>query len=80
MRRFPARQWPSSARQTALERTTVSNETGTYNFTNVLAGTYDVKVSLQGFKEFVETGVPVSVNTVSRVDVTLDRRRARPRR
>ena len=56
---------------TALERTTVSNETGTYSFTNVQAGTYAVKVSLQGFKEFVETGVPVSVNTVSRVDVTL---------
>ena len=57
--------------QTALERTAVSNETGTYNFTNVLPGSYDVKVTLQGFKEFVETGVPVSVNTVSRVDVTL---------
>jgi len=57
--------------QTALERTAVSNETGTYNFTNVLPGSYDVKVSLQGFKEFVETGVPISVNTVSRVDVTL---------
>ena len=57
--------------QTALERTTVSNDTGTYNFTNVLPGSYDVKVSLQGFKEFVETGVPVSVNTVSRVEVTL---------
>src|SRR5688572_13964736 len=56
---------------TALERTTVSNETGTYSFTNVQAGTYAVKVSLQGFKEFVETGVPVSVNTVSRIDVTL---------
>ncbi len=47
--------------ETALERTTVSNDTGTYSFTNVLPGTYDVKVSLQGFKEFVETGVPVSV-------------------
>jgi hypothetical protein len=57
--------------QTALERTTVSNDTGTYNFTNVLPGAYDVKVSLQGFKEFIETGVPVSVNTVSRVEVTL---------
>jgi hypothetical protein len=27
---------------------------------------------LQGFKEFVKTGVPVSVNEVSRVDAALD--------
>jgi hypothetical protein len=40
-------------KQTGLERTTVSNETGTYAFTNVQAGSYDIKVSLQGFKEFV---------------------------
>ncbi|HEX7086054.1 MAG TPA: TonB-dependent receptor [Vicinamibacterales bacterium] len=57
--------------QTGLERTTVSNETGTYSFTNVLPGSYDVKVSLQGFREFNRTGVPVSVGTVSRVDVEL---------
>ena len=57
--------------QTGLERTTVSNETGTYSFTNVLPGSYDVKVSLQGFREFNRTGVPVSVGTVSRVDVQL---------
>ena len=75
-RRFPAQQSSILNSQTALERTTVSNETGTYNFTNVLPGSYLVKVTLQGFKEFVETGVPVSVNTVSRVDVTLDCRRA----
>jgi Carboxypeptidase regulatory-like domain/TonB dependent receptor len=57
--------------QTGLERTTVTNETGSYNFTNVQAGPYDVKVSLQGFKEFSQTGVPVSVNQVARVDVKL---------
>jgi hypothetical protein len=57
--------------QTALEVTTVSNETGAYNFTNVQPGTYEVKVSLQGFKEFVRAGVPVSANTISRVEVSL---------
>src|SRR5215203_6142218 len=58
--------------QTNLTRTAVSNETGSYTFTNVLAGPYDVKVSLQGFKEFIKTGVPVSINQVSRVDVILE--------
>jgi len=59
-------------RDTGLTRTGVSNETGAYSFTNVLAGRYDVKITLQGFKEFVKTGVPVSVNEVSRVDAALD--------
>jgi hypothetical protein len=58
--------------QTNLTRTAVSNETGTYSFTNVLPGPYDVKVSLQGFKELVRTGVPVSINQVSRVDLVLE--------
>jgi hypothetical protein len=58
--------------QTALERTTVTNETGTYNFTNVVPGNYLVKVSLQGFKEFQQTDVPVTLGQVSRVDVALE--------
>lgn len=57
---------------TGLVQTTVTGATGTYTFTNVQAGTYDVKVSLQGFKESVRADVPVTVNTVSRVDSRLD--------
>ena len=36
------------------------------------AGAYDIKVSLSGFREFLQTNVPVSVNQISRVDVKLD--------
>jgi Carboxypeptidase regulatory-like domain len=57
---------------TNFSRQAVTNETGIYSFTNVQAGAYDVKVSLSGFREFVETDVPVSVNQISRVDVRLD--------
>jgi hypothetical protein len=59
-------------RDTGLTRTAVSNETGGYSFTNVQPGPYDVKVTLQRFREFVKTGVPVSVNEVSRVDAALE--------
>jgi hypothetical protein len=59
-------------KSTGLERTSVSNETGSYSFTNVLQGTYDVKVSLQGFKEFQQTDVPVTIGQISRVDVSLE--------
>ena len=57
---------------TNLSRESVTNQTGMYSFTNVQAGTYDVKVSMPGFREFIQTDVPVSVNQISRVDVKLD--------
>src|SRR5687768_11911188 len=59
-------------RETNLVMSTVSNETGAYSFANVLPGTYDVKVTLQGFKEFVKTGVPVTGGSISRVDARME--------
>src|SRR5688572_26364718 len=55
-------------RDTNLTLNTVSNESGAYTFTNVLPGAYNVKVTLQGFKEFVQQGVPVTGGNISRVD------------
>jgi carboxypeptidase family protein len=58
-------------RDTNLVMTAVTTETGAYTFANVLPGTYDVKVTLQGFKEFVQQGVPVTAGAISRVDARL---------
>src|SRR5205814_4009933 len=46
--RIPGATIEITNRETNLVLTTISNETGTYTFTNVLPGTYDVKVTLQG--------------------------------
>jgi hypothetical protein len=59
-------------RATGLVLTAISNEAGTYTFTNVLPGTYDVKVTLQGFKEFMRQEVPVTAGSISRVDARLE--------
>jgi hypothetical protein len=59
-------------RETNLVLTVVSNQTGAYTFTNVLPGTYDVKVTLQGFKEFKLQKVPVTTGSISRVDAKLE--------
>jgi hypothetical protein len=59
-------------RETGLTLDGTTNAQGAYSFTNVLPGTYDVKVSLQGFREFVRSNVPVSISNISRVDVTLE--------
>ena len=72
MRPCPGATVTITSQETNLARTAVTNETGAYSLTNVQAGTYDVKVSLQGFKESVMTAVPVTVNTVSRVDARLE--------
>jgi len=59
-------------KNTALTRDVLTADDGGYNLVNVLPGQYDVKVSLQGFKEFVKTDVPVTAGTVSRVDIGLE--------
>jgi hypothetical protein len=56
---------------TNLRRETVTDAQGSYNFVNVLAGRYDVKVALQGFRETVRSEVPVTVGQISRVDMAL---------
>src|ERR1700741_3209055 len=59
-------------KETNLTRDSTTNEEGTYSFVNVLAGTYDVKVALQGFREAVRVDVPVSAGQIARVEVTME--------
>jgi hypothetical protein len=59
-------------KDTNLTREATTDAEGAYTFNNVQAGRYDVKVSLQGFRENVRAGVPVSIGEISRVDVTLE--------
>jgi hypothetical protein len=57
---------------TGLEINAVSDEAGAYTVRNLQPGTYTVKASLQGFKEFVQTGLPVGQNETSRADAKLE--------
>jgi hypothetical protein len=59
-------------RATNLARETTTDGDGTYRIANVPPGPHTVRVVLAGFKEYVKTDVPVSANTVTRVDVTLE--------
>lgn len=56
---------------TNLTRETVTDAQGAFTFVNVLAGPYDVRVALSGFREAVQSGVPVTAGQISRVDLTL---------
>ena len=62
-------------RDTNLTRETVADAQGNYSIGNVLAGPYDVKVSLQGFRDYVRSDVPVVIG-----QIVARRGRARTRR
>jgi len=57
---------------TGQSRETTSDGEGRYALNNVLPGTYDLKVSAQGFKTLARGGTAVTINTVTRVDVKLE--------
>ena len=59
-------------RDTNLTRETTTDAQGNYSIVNVLPGSYNVRVSLQGFRENVRSGVPVIIGEISRVEVTLE--------
>ncbi|MGH9161951.1 MAG: TonB-dependent receptor domain-containing protein, partial [Vicinamibacteraceae bacterium] len=58
--------------ETGFTQTTLTNAVGSYTFANVLEGSYDVQVTLESFREFKRTGVPVSTGNVSRADAVLE--------
>ena len=43
----------------------MTDETGAYAIRNLQPGTYTLKASLPGFKEYVQTGIPVNQNETS---------------
>jgi hypothetical protein len=57
---------------TGLTRDASTSDEGAYSIVNILPGAYDLKVSLQGFREFVKTDVPISAGNISRVEITLE--------
>jgi hypothetical protein len=53
-------------------REQVSRSDGFYNFSNVLPGTYQLSAKATGFRDFIQTGMILQVNTDAVVDVRLE--------
>jgi len=57
---------------TGLKLEDKSDSGGRFTFSSVIPGVYDMKTSSQGFKTMTRTDIPVSANTVTRLDVKMD--------
>ena len=58
--------------QTGLALSAVTDSSGTYTIRNITGGTYTLRASLQGFKEFVQTGIPVTAGGIVRINGKLE--------
>jgi hypothetical protein len=58
-------------RDAGLQRDTTTDGSGTYNFRDLQAGTYDLRV-MDGFKSYLKAGLSVTLNTVARADVHME--------
>ena len=57
---------------TGETRDTTTNETGTYRFPTISPGTYTLSVQADGFRAFSQSGVEVTVNSLTRVEARLE--------
>ncbi|HMF99299.1 MAG TPA: carboxypeptidase-like regulatory domain-containing protein, partial [Vicinamibacterales bacterium] len=59
-------------RDTNLTREATTNADGAYSVINLLAGPYDVKFTLSGFRDVARNNVPVTIGEIARVDVGME--------
>jgi hypothetical protein len=56
---------------TGFSRDTTTDSSGNFEVANVPSGTYEIRITAPGFSSALRSDVPVTINTVSRVDTTL---------
>ncbi len=61
----------ASNKGTGVKREDITSTTGDYNFPLLDVGTYDVSVSISGFKTETQRNVELTINQKARVDFTL---------
>ncbi len=57
---------------TGVTRNTETNTSGFYSLPTISTGQYALTVEARGFRTFVKTGIMVTVNNVTRADVTME--------
>src|SRR5262245_40706391 len=58
--------------QTAAVSSFTTGADGLYRFGNLARGTYDLKVSAQGFRDFLQSGISLNINETVTVNVKME--------
>lgn len=53
-------------------RESTSASDGSYSFTNLLPGTYEITATVAGFRDYIRTGMILSASTAAAVDIPLE--------
>src|SRR5687767_11312512 len=69
---LPGVELTATQTETGILRTTISNETGSYVFSNLPTGPYRLEASLPGFRTYVQTGIVLQVNANPVINVILE--------
>jgi Carboxypeptidase regulatory-like domain len=69
---LPGAEVTATQTETAVARSTISNETGSYVLPNLQLGPYKLEVALPGFRTFVQTGIVLQVNSNPVINATLE--------
>jgi TonB family protein len=59
-------------KETNQTRETATSPIGSFNFPSVQTGTYEITVSQAGFKPYRRSGIEVTLNNITRSDITLE--------
>lgn len=68
---IPAATVTATNKQTGIQRQTTTNDAGGYTFAAVTPGSFEVKITKDGFRPGAEQGVEVTSNNTTRVDINL---------
>jgi Carboxypeptidase regulatory-like domain/TonB dependent receptor len=69
---IPNAQVTITNKETAQSRETRTDESGSYAFSTIQPGVYDLKVTHSGFKTFTRLGLTITLNNVTRIDSVLE--------
>src|SRR5262245_21092662 len=58
--------------QTAAVSSFTTGVDGLYRFGNLARGTYDLKVSVKGFRDFLQTGISLNINETVTVNIKME--------
>jgi len=58
--------------QTKAVARTVTGQDGLFSFPDLATGTYELRASAKGFKEFVQRGIELTINTRARLDIKME--------